>query len=642
MDLGTQSISLKLRHITTCILTVSFIIACRLIYLQIIQQHLLYIQSQKNFLRIEKIKSPRGNILDAHGQLLATNRPSTDLYWHGTGNHHLSEEQQEILERIRIITGYDVQTDPDMQAELNHVEYLRKELLLVEDLTFEQLSQLEEQFAAQPNILIKTNFKRHYPHQHIACHAIGYIGSLNFEDIGKMGIEKICEQELKGLEGARLHTINSSGTSLAERELNKGSAGKDIYMTIDLDLQHIAESTFPIDQSGIIIAMDPLDGSIRALVSRPDFDPELFLRHITKEDWENLQEKQPFLNRAFNACYPPGSIFKIVTMSAALEHGTIKQDASWFCPGYYSYAGRNYGCHLHTGHGTLTTCECLTHSCNIPFYEIGKRINIDFIADYAKRYGLGIKTGAPFNEKEGLVPNKAWKRKYKHERWYPGETLSVAVGQSFLLVTPIQIARMIGSIFTQTLVKPRILVDDPIFKEQLNIRPETLDFIKRSMKDVVIHGTASRVGKINGFQIYAKTSTAQVCALTKRDLGKQYVEHSWFASYIQYNKERPLVLVILVENSGSSRIPSGLAREFCLQYRNHIEHEQARIISNLDESQEMPALQQMIVAAESSSTTPLQSCEPILGATNPPSTSPAQSREPMSPTTTASTSRASL
>lgn len=595
MDLETQSISLKLQQLKIFILFISFIILCRLIYLQIIQQHLLYIQSQKNCLRLEKIKSPRGSILDAHGILLATNRPATDLYWHGTGNHHLTMEQEEALEHVGIILGQAFLSDQQVATELAQVERYNKDLLLAEDLTFEQLSQLEEQLATVPNIIIKTTFKRHYPHQKLACHVIGYIGSLDVEEQGKMGIEKICEPELKGLEGSLLRTINSSGTSLSEIELHKGTAGKDITMTIDLTLQQIAESIFPQDQSGVIIIMDPLDGSIRALVSRPDFDPELFLRHVTKEEWQELQEKQPFLNRAFNACYPPGSIFKIVTMSAALEHGIIKQDAYWFCPGYYTYASRDYKCHLHTGHGTLSSCECLTHSCNIVFYEIGRRINVDLIADYAKRFGLGIKTGSPFNEKEGLVPSKAWKRKHKHERWYTGETLSVAIGQSFLLVTPIQIARMIGSIFTRTLVTPRILVDDPIQQEPLDIRPETLNFIKKSMKDVVIYGTARRVGKINGFEIFAKTSTAQVCSLTKRDMGKQYVEHSWFVSYIQYKKDRPFVLLILIENSGSSRIPSGLAREFLLQYRRATEHELNDALNTLDESQEMPALEPCIL-----------------------------------------------
>ena len=226
------------------------------------------------------------------------------------------------------------------------------------------------------------------------------------------------------------------------------------------------------------------------------------------------------------------------------------------------YANRKYGCSLHTGHGTLTTCESLTHSCNILFFEIGRRINVDLIADYAKRFGLGQKTGTAFNEKEGLIPTRAWKMKKYRERWWPGDTLAIAIGQSYLLVTPIQIACMIGSLFTRNLVKPRIMVEEPVSKKALEIKPETITFIKRSMRDVVLHGTGRKVGKLRGFDIYGKTSTAQVGALAKEELGDQYLPHAWFASYFKYKEKEPLVLVILMENAGSSRVPTALAKNF--------------------------------------------------------------------------------
>ena len=543
-------------------------------------------------MRVEKVRSPRGNILDINGVLLATNRPTTDLYWHGTGNRSTTQEQLEILERITEITGKDFYNDPDIWPSIAHAERYSKEVLLLQDLTFEQLSQLEDQLAADKNIRIATTFKRHYPHQKTACHVIGYLGTMDFDSFGKMGLEKICETDLKGLEGTRLKTINSFGTSLAEIDMKKGLAGKDIYTTIDFELQKIAESIFPVSQAGVMILMDPQDGSIRALVSRPDFDPEFFLRRFSSEEWSSLQDKQPFLNRAFNACYPPGSIFKIVTMSASLEHNIISPDAFWHCPGYYMYANRKYGCNLHTGHGTLTTCESLTHSCNILFFEIGRRINIDLIADYAKRFGLGQKTGTAFAEKEGVIPSRAWKMKTKHERWWPGETLSVAIGQSYLLVTPIQIACLIGSLFTRHLVKPRIMVEEPINKEPLAIKPETLAFIKRSMRDVVLHGTGRKVGKLRGFDIYGKTSTAQVGALEKEDLGSKYLPHAWFASYFKFKDENPLVLVILMENAGSSRVPTGLAKNFLVAYRSHIEgNTQTPNTSNSVEMSEEPAIE---------------------------------------------------
>jgi penicillin-binding protein 2 len=548
----------------------------------------LFIQSQKNFLRVEKIRSPRGNILDVHGVLLATNRPTTDLYWHGTGNRTLSQSQIAILEHITAITMKDFYNDSEAWSAIANAERYSKDVLLLQDLTFEQLSQLEEQLAGHNNIHIATTFKRHYPHQKTACHVIGYLGTMDVDAYGKMGLEKICEDSLKGLDGAKLKTINSLGTSIGEMEMKKGLAGKDIYTTIDLELQKIAETIFPVTQAGVMILMDPQDGAIRALISRPDFDPEFFLRRFSQEEWVTLQDKKPFINRAFNACYPPGSIFKIVTMSAALEHGFVSLAATSHCPGYYEYADRKWGCSLHTGHGTLTACESLTHSCNVLFFEIGRHINVDLIADYANHFGLGQKTGTVFNEKEGLIPNKAWKWQKFKQRWWTGDTLSVAIGQSYLLVTPIQIACMIGSIFTRSLVTPRIMLEEPINKKALDIKPETLSFIKQSMRDVVLHGTGRKVGKIHGFDIYGKTSTAQVGALDKEDQGNEYLPHAWFASYFKYKDQNPLVLIILIENGGTSRVPTGMAKNFLLAYRDHVE---GTTHTNSTEMCEEPALE---------------------------------------------------
>ena len=218
-------------------------------------------------MRVEKIRSPRGNILDVNGVLLATNRPTTDLYWHGTGNRSVTQNQLEVLERITAITGKELYHDPEMWPSIAHAERYSKETLLVQDLTFEQLSQLEEQLATEKNIHIATTFKRHYPYQKVACHVIGYLGTMDLDSFGKMGIEKICEADLKGLEGARLKTINSFGTSMAEIEMKKGLAGKDIYTTIDFELQKIAETIFPSFSSG---CYDPY-GSARWFYPRACF-----------------------------------------------------------------------------------------------------------------------------------------------------------------------------------------------------------------------------------------------------------------------------------------------------------------------------------------------------------------------------------
>ena len=194
-------------------------------------------------------------------------------------------------------------------------------------------------------------------------------------------------------------------------------------------------------------------------------------------------------------------------------------------------------------------------------------MKVDQIAHYARLFGLGEKTGIIFHEKEGLVPTSTWKLETKGERWWPGETLSVAIGQSFLAVTPIQIARMISSIFTASLTKPRILIDEPIQQQPLNLKPETLEFLQESMRAVVTKGTGHRVSHVKNIEIYAKTSTAQVSGLQKRNLDTSYLEHGWFVAYFRYKEYKPLTLVILIEHTGSSRVPTITAKNFLIAYK---------------------------------------------------------------------------
>lgn len=539
------------------------ILFIRLFHLQVHQADELYLKSKKNYTRIEKIASPRGNIVDTHGQLLATNRPIHILHWQGTGNKKLSEEQQKTI--ALLYTILDTPCTDELVHAIQHAERHNVSCTIAQDLTFEQLSQIAEQCTHNKNIRIENTFKRHYPHQTLACHIVGYLGQIHCDPIGKMGIEKVLEEKLKGQKGEIEKTINSIGKSLSERLLKQAQAGTDIHTTLDLALQKIAEQAFPIDKAGTIIIMDPKNGALRAIFSRPAFDPSLFLQSIQKEQWYELIEKKAFLNRAFDACYPPASIFKLVTVSAALEKGIVSPDSHVFCSGSYQFGSTKQWCHQHLGHGTLSVKQALAHSCNILFYHIGKQISIDTLADYAHRFGLGQRTNGLFPEAEGLIPNSSWKLKYKHERWWPGETLSAAIGQSYLLVTPIQIARMIGSIFEGYLATPRIIEEEEVHTTPLMIRPSTREFLKSSMRAVITMGTGIRLSHIKHVEIYAKTGTAQTSSLSLRDQNDAYLEHAWFVAYFTHKKD-PLVLVILVENAGASRVAANIAHECIIKY----------------------------------------------------------------------------
>jgi len=537
----------------------------RLFHLQIYLNHTLLTKSQKNFLRTEKQHSPRGNILDINGQLLATNRPVTNVYWYGTGRSRFDTQQSRSLNNLQTIL--DKEFSKETLTQIQDIERRYKKYLLASDISLEQLSKIKEQFPEHGNITIDTNFQRYYPYTSTASHILGYLGNIALEASGKMGLEKKFQDILQGKSGTILKTTNSLGRQINAMQIEQALTGNNIQTTIDLNVQHIAERVFPEDKAGAFIVMNPENGALHAVVSRPAFDPSTFLRSISHEEWNNLQTNNPFLNRAFNTSYPPGSIFKLITISAALEHGILHYDDTINCKGFTYFGGRKYWCAKRNGHGEITIMQALAYSCNSLFFEIGKKINIDLLTEYAHLFGLGKKTELLLPEKSGLIPSTEWKRDVKGERWWPGETLSVAIGQSFLLVTPIQIARMVGSIFTGYLVSPRILLDEPVQQEPLNLSEETREFLQQSMKQVVRSGTGRRMNTLKDIELYAKTSTAQISDFKKRKLGNEFLEHGWFVTYFCYKKSIPLVIIAMIENVGSARMATNTVKNFLIDYK---------------------------------------------------------------------------
>jgi penicillin-binding protein 2 len=537
----------------------------RLYDLQIRQRSTLYLMSQKNFLRIEKVTPLRGNILDTNGNLLATNRPVVNVCWNPTGNNRLDTQQKEAIAILESIVGQELLTTYSIQLH----ERLSKKIALLNDLNVDQLSQIAEQLPACENLIFDTEVKRFYPHATLASHLVGFLGQVKQDPVGKMGFEKFLEPTLHGQEGEVERIINSLGKNIAERELKLALSGEDIRTTLDIQLQQMAETAFGPDYVGTMLVMCPKTGALRALVSRPSFDPNLFLAPLEPTVWKELQANKAFLNRAFDTSYPPASIFKLVSISAAIEKGIIDPESSMFCKGYYHFGNNRHWCKQHLGHGHLSIKQALAKSCNILFYHIGKHIHIDTLADYAHRFGLGSKTPMLFNSLDGLVPTTQWKLAVKKERWWPGETLSVAIGQSYLLTTPIQIARMIGSIFEGYLVNPRMLEQEPIETTPLLIQKSTRDFLKDSMRSVIKIGSGVQMSHIKDIDIYGKTGTAQTSSLTLRDQNEAFLEHGWFVTYFRYKNEDPLVLVILAEKVATSSVAVHIAKDFILAYRDN-------------------------------------------------------------------------
>ena len=458
MRYTTQESRKKLSSIAFIFCMFFMVIFARLLYLQVYHHQRLDKMGQRNFTRIKQIEPLRGNILDCKGKLLATNRPLTQIDWVGSGLSKLDNNQRAILQKIEtILQKYNYPILVPL-SKINRAEKFGTIVRLASDISMEALSEISEQCSDSENIVITKSFKRFYPHKNLACHILGYLGDLdntNAQSGGKMGLELIFEESLRGKHGSMSHIINSFGKNLHKTALTSSQSGENLILTLDTSLQEIAETIMPDDFAGTFILLDPKTGGLKALVSKPGFDPSIFLKPISTEEWKELQVNRPFINRAFNASYPPASIFKLVTISAALEHGAITPESTFLCNGYVTFKGRKYYCNKRYGHGRLTIKENLAQSCNIACYEIAQKISIDTIADYAYRFGLGEKTNIIFPETSGIVPSNEWKRIVKGEPWWKGETLSAAIGQSFLLTTPIQIACMVGSIFKGYLVKQR-------------------------------------------------------------------------------------------------------------------------------------------------------------------------------------------
>ncbi len=544
------------------------IITIKLFQLQIVQHQLFASIGEKNFLRFKTVPAQRGNILDCYGTPLATNHPITNLVWTGTGNQSLTQNQKETLQKIKDILQIDIS-----EQTIKYAEKFSKSITIAEKISSTNLCLLSEQCSDIPNLIFETSFERFYPYNKLACHILGYLGNNNILTQGKMGLEKLFEDTLKGEPGIQIQHINSFGTLLTSTPLKNQLTGKDIYTTIDLPLQKIAEQAMKHQSKGALILIDPKTGQIPALVSMPNFKPTIFSQKISAEQWQNLQQNQCFINKAFNASYPPASIFKLITIAASLEEGIATTDSLFDCKGYSLFKKRKYYCNKHSGHGVISLKECLAYSCNIPCYEIAQKMPIDTLASYAFELGLGNKTDTLFTEKFGVVPTNSWKLANKGEKWWTGETLSASIGQSFLLTTPIQIACMIGAIFEGYLVKPRILCNQEITKTPLeHISDQTREFLQECMKSVITTGTGKRINAFENLIIFAKTGTAQTVNRSKRKKNDDsHLSHAWFVSYFYTHNSDPLVMVILLENVGGSRSAANVAKTFFTEYTKIIE-----------------------------------------------------------------------
>jgi penicillin-binding protein 2 len=529
-------------------------------------------KSISNFIRYTNIESIRGSILDCKNKIIVTTKPVLRLNWI-KDIKKLSEMDYSLIKFLKNVVNIDI-NDEKLFEKNQDIKFLIKD-----NISFEELSIILENFPNSKRISVEIYPKRFYPNLNMACHIIGYLNAI--DNIGLTGIESLYNNILEGESGTKKIIINSRGNILESEVISNAKEGKNIKTTIDIDLQKSIEAAIPVNERGCAIVMDPETGAIKAILSLPNFHPEIFLRTISQEEWMNLIENKALLNRCFQAVYPPGSIFKIITTITILEEKIIDESKEWLCNGGFEYKGRNYRCHLKKGHGLINLRNAILHSCNIPFFWVSiAGLSIDKIYKYAKLFGLGEKTGIQFNELEGLIPNTKWKKKVFNERWYLGETLSVSIGQGATLVTPIQIARLMAGVMTGFLVSPRILENMPIIKKEIQVKNETLNFVKEALFMATKFGSSNQLKKLYNWEICAKTGTSQVCSLPQYKENEEKIvfkeknknHHGLIACYARHKNKKvsPFVLVIAIENNGSSAITVGYAKKFFEIYEKMI------------------------------------------------------------------------
>ena len=592
------------------ILLFLLIIISRFWYLQINLGEHYRALAENNRVRIRSVPPPRGHIFDRHGREIVTNRPSFNVALIREDSFDIDD----VLKRLSVVLDEDLEVLWErIRKGSNTPRHFP--ITLKEDVDWQTLAYLENNKYKFSGIRIEVQPVRVYHYDDLAANVIGYIGSINPKEleadedevyeggdlVGKRGLERIREPDLRGEKGSSSTEVNASGFEQQQLKYEDPLPGRDITLTIDVDLQQAAEQYLAIsDKAGAVVAMEVDSGRVLAAASAPTIHLEDFIGGISKKNWNALLEnpRNPLLNKPVQGVYPPGSTYKIVTALAGLAEGVITEHTTFYCPGHYYFGRRLYRCWKHSGHGTVDVRRAITESCDVFFYQTGQRLGVDRLAAYAKKLGLGARSGIELeHEKGGIVPTKDWKRKRFKEKWHEGETLSVAIGQGFNNMTPLQICLMTmavangGKIYKPQIVETVKTTDGEII-EQLN--PELLSelsgrekqylpIIEDGLYGVVQgkRGTARNV-RIEGLTVAGKTGTAQVVRLAQykglkeQDIPYKFRDHAWFTCYAPADNPK-IAVTVLVEHGlhgGSGAGP--IARVVLKKYFEQHLLEQAR------------------------------------------------------------------
>jgi penicillin-binding protein 2 len=557
------------------------VLVARLWHLQIMNGSYFRDRSENNRTRIVYTPSPRGMIYDRNGERLVQNRPSYNVEFIPED----APNPEVTLQNLARIAGVPVEKlTAGVKDQIRRRRFEPK--ILLKDVSRDLVGVVKSHMYELPGVIISVAPARQYVYGDLAAHVLGYIREVTPEQlktpafagyrsgdaVGQYGLETKWERLLRGERGVQGIVVNALGTRTGELFFQPEIPGHNLTLTIDRRLQQAADLAL-VDKRGAIVALDVRNGDILAMASSPRFDPNIFTGEISRDVWADLVagKENKLTNRAVQGVYPPGSVFKIFVALAALEEELTSAHESIPCPGFLQFGQRQFRCHKRGGHGSMTLYDAIVRSCDVFFYQIGQRLGVDRIHHHASLFGFGQPTEIGLSEEAaGLVPSTAWKAAYfkdsEQKRWYPGETLPVAIGQGAVLATPLQVARAMAAVVNGgRLLRPRVVRSvvsaqgvtleervEPEVVRTLKLNPAAVKLVMQAMTGVVndAHGTGRKAALADGANILVAGKTGTSQTMSREKVSANDDDHAWFAGYAPAHQPE-IVVVALVENGGS-------------------------------------------------------------------------------------------
>ncbi len=588
----TRLIQRRLMVAAVAVVVLLSLVLGRLYQLQVVEQEHFATLSNSNRMRYKALPPTRGLIYDRNGVVLADNLPAYRL--------EIIREQVDDLGDTLARLGELVEISDSAIKRFRKASRRRRpfeSVPLLLNLSDEEVARLAVNIHKFKGVEINARLSRFYPMGPLAVHALGYVGRIDEQDlneldesnyagtshIGKLGLEKSYEKELHGQVGLQRVEVNAAGRTLRVLEEEPPLPGNNLRLTIDAGLQTLGEKLIG-GERGALVALDPRNGEVLALVSMPNYDPNLFVNGISFKDYKNLRESRdrPLFNRALTGQYPPGSTTKPLFGLAGLEYGVTSPGKKVFCPGYYQLPidDRKYRDWKKTGHGPIRLSDAITQSCDVYFYDLSYRLGIDRMSEFMLAYGFGQRSGIDTTgERPGLMPSREWKRRIRGKLWYPGETLITGIGQGAFSATPLQLASAIGALAMKgKRYKPHLVksieyvaeqeerITEPVLLEDHKIRRQrNWETVVRGMVNAVHgpRGTARKAGEGAAYRIAGKTGTAQVFGIKQDEeydatrIAKRLRDHALFVAFAPAKDPRIAVAVIVEngEHGGSTAAP---------------------------------------------------------------------------------------